>query len=192
MILGEEALGVFRSHWDGPRLLALIAEHGGGVLINWPIGVGKSSAIDRIIEAAVGSGRYDLVIVLAPTRRVLEERAWIRNPPSGLKIVNLRPRPRQRCGDLNGLWRHFEQAGMAALGRIELCSRCPRRPGCFWPTQYGAGLQGARVIFGAQAHLGRVPDFAAQLAGWAGAGRVLTLLDGRRSRAIVAIGPSSL
>ena len=103
------------------------------LLILWPIGVGKSCAIDRIIEAAVGSGRYDLVIALAPTRRVLEERAWIRTPPSGLKIVNLRPRPRQRCGDLDGPWRHFEQAGMAALGRVELCGRCPRRPGCYWP-----------------------------------------------------------
>ena len=176
-ILGEEALAAFRAYWNGPRLLDLITAHGGGALILWPIGVGKSCAIDRIIEAAVGSGRYDLVIALAPTRRVLEERAWIRTPPSGLKIVNLRPRPRQRCGNLDGPWRHFEQAGMAALGRVELCGRCSRRPGCYWPRQYGKGLEGAQVIFGTDAHLGRVPDFAAQLAGWTGAGRVLTLLD---------------
>ena len=139
--------------------------------------MGKSCAIDRIIEAAVGSGRYDLVIALAPTRRVLEERAWIRTPPSGLKIVNLRPRPRQRCGDLDGPWRHFEQAGMAALGRVELCGRCPRRPGCFWPRQFGKGLEGAQVIFGTDAHIARSPDFSSQLAGWAGAARVLTLVD---------------
>ena len=176
-ILGEEALAAFRAYWNGPRLLDLIAEHGGGVLILWPIGVGKSCAIDRIIEAAVGSGRYDLVIALAPTRRVLEERAWIRTPPSGLKIVNLRPRPRQRCGDLDGPWRHFEQAGMAALGRVELCGRCPRRPGCYWPRQYGKGLEGAQVIFGTDAHIARSPDFGSQLAGWAGAARVLTLVD---------------
>ena len=43
VVLGEEALGVFRSHWDGPRLLDLVAEHGGQVLINWPIGVGKAA-----------------------------------------------------------------------------------------------------------------------------------------------------
>ena len=176
-ILGEEALAAFRAYWNGPRLLDLITEHGGGVLILWPIGVGKSCAIDRIIEAAVGSGRYDLVIALAPTRRVLEERAWIRTPPSGLKIVNLRPRPRQRCGDLDGPWRHFEQAGMAALGRVELCGRCPRRPGCYWPRQYGKGLEGAQVIFGTDAHIARSPDFGSQLAGWAGAARVLTLVD---------------
>ena len=103
--------------------------------------MGKSYALDRIIEAAVGSGSYDLVVAMFPTRRVLEERAWIRTPPPGVKIVNLRPRPRQRCGDLDGPWRHFEQAGMAALGRVELCGRCPRRPGCYWPEQYGAALR---------------------------------------------------
>ena len=176
-ILGEEALAAFRAYWNGPRLLDLITAHGGGALILWPIGVGKSCAIDRIIEAAVGSGSYDLVVALFPTRRVLEERAWIRTPPSGLKIVNLRPRPRQRCGDLDGPWRHFEQAGMAALGRVELCGRCPRRPGCYWPRQYGKGLEGAQVIFGTDAHLARSPDFGSQLAGWAGAARVLTLVD---------------
>ena len=66
---------------------------------------------------------------------------------------------------------------MAALGRVELCGRCPRRPGCYWPEQYGAALWGARVIYATHAHLGRAPDFEAQLAAWTGADRVLTLLD---------------
>ena len=177
VVLGEHDLAAFRAHWDGPRLLDLAAECGGQVLINWPIGVGKSSAIDRMITAAITAGRYDLVVALFPTRRVLEERAWLRNPPPGVKTVNLRPRPRPRCSDLDAPWRHFEATAMAALGRVELCGRCPRRPGCFWPTQYGAGLRGAQAIFATHAHLSRVPDFATQLAGWAGADRVLTLLD---------------
>ena len=42
-ILGEEALAAFRAYWNGPRLLDLITAHGGGALILWPIGVGKSS-----------------------------------------------------------------------------------------------------------------------------------------------------
>ena len=176
-ILGEEALAAFRAWWDGPRLLDLVAEHGGRVLISWPIGVGKSHAIDRIIEAAVGFGSYDLVVAMFPTRRILEERAWIRTPPPGVKIVNIRPRPRPRCGDLDTTWRQFEAAGMAALGRIELCGRCPRRPGCYWPGQYGAALRGARVIYATHAHFGWAPDFGAHLAAWTGADRVLTLLD---------------
>src|SRR5512135_2533638 len=95
-ILGEEALAAFRAYWNGPRLLDLITEHGGGALILWPIGVGKSHAIDRTIEAVVGFDSYDLVVAMFPTRRVLEERAWIRTPPPGVKIVNIRPRPRPR------------------------------------------------------------------------------------------------
>ena len=176
-VLGEQQLAAFRARWDGPRLLDLVADSGGQAFIGWPVGVGKSFALDRMIAAAIASGRYDLVVALFPTRRVLEEREWIRNPPAGVTIVNLRPRPRERCGDLDAPWRHFEAAGMAALGRAELCGRCPRRPGCFWPGQYGLGLREARAVYATHAHLGRVPDFATQLAVWAGATRVLTLLD---------------
>ena len=117
------------------------------------------------------------MICLAPTRAVLAEREWVRNPPSCIKVVNLRPRPRTRCGDLDGLWRRYEMAGLAALGRRELCGNCPWRPGCYWPDQYGAALRGARVIYATHAHLGRAPGFEAQLAAWTGADRVLTLLD---------------
>ena len=177
VVLGEQDLAAFREHWNGARLLDLIADCGGRVLIAWPIGVGKGLAIDRIIAAAIGGARHDLVICLAPTRAVLVEREWVRNPPSCIKVVNLRPRPRTRCGDLDGLWRRYEMAGLAALGRRELCGNCPWRPGCHWPDQYGAALRGARVIYATHAHLGRAPGFEAQLAAWTGADRVLTLLD---------------
>jgi hypothetical protein len=176
-VLGEQQLAAFRALWDGPRLLDLVADSGGQAFIGWPVGVGKSFALDKMIATAIASDRYDLIVALFPTRRVLEEREWVRNPPAGVTVVNLRPRPREHCGGLDAPWRHFEAAGMAALGRAELCGRCPRRPGCFWPGQYGLGLRGARAVYATHAHLGRVPDFAAQLAGWAGVDRVLTLLD---------------
>ena len=176
-VLGAGPLAAFRARWDGASLLDLAAAHGGQILISWPVGVGKSHALDRMVEAAVAADRYDLVLALLPTRRVLEERAWIRRPPPGVAVVNLRPRPRDRCGPLDAAWRHFERAGLAALGRADLCGRCPHRPGCFWPDQYGAGLRGARVVFATHAHLGRAPDFAAQVAARAGASRTLVLLD---------------
>jgi hypothetical protein len=178
-VIDEHTLAAFRAAWPGTRLLELLREHSGRLLITWPIGVGKSTALDGLVEAAVRGGCYDLVVALVPTRRVLQERRWIREPPADLKVVNLRPRPRQQCGSLDEPWRHFEQAGLGALGRRLLCAGCPRRSDCFWPGQYGEGLGDASVIFGTQAHLGRDPGFVGRLARWAGTapGRVLTVLD---------------
>jgi hypothetical protein len=178
-VIDEHGLDAFRAAWSGTRLLELLREHGGRLLVTWHIGVGKSTAQDALIEAAVRRSAYDLVVALVPTRRVLEERHWIREPPPDLRVVNLRPRPRQQCGPLDEPWRHFEQAGLGALGRRLLCADCPRRPGCYWPGQYGQGLSEASVIFGTQAHLKRDPGFVGRLARWAGAApsRVLTVLD---------------
>ena len=97
LIRGEEELSVFRARWTGERVLELLKQHGGRLLITWPIGVGKSRNIDDLTETSARSGSYDLVLALFPTRRILEERRWIQNPPDDVPIVNLRPRPRQRC-----------------------------------------------------------------------------------------------
>ncbi len=126
VIRGPEALQAFRNHWTGSRLLDLVQRHQGQLRIDWPIGVGKSQALDAMIIEAVHSNQYDLVIALAPTRAILEERLWIRHPPPGIKIVHLRPRPRSRCGpERDAVWLHFEQAGLGALGRRDLCGSCP-------------------------------------------------------------------
>jgi hypothetical protein len=178
-VIDEHTLAAFRAAWLGTRLLELLHQHGGRLLITWPIGVGKSTALDGLIEAAVRGGGYDLVVALVPTRRVLQERRWVREAPADLKIVNLRPRPRQQCGPLDEPWQHFEQAGLGALGRRLLCDACPHRQGCFWPGQYGQGLREASAIFATQAHLERDPSFVGRLARWAGASpaRTLTVLD---------------
>jgi hypothetical protein len=178
-VIDESNLDAFRAAWSGAHLLELLRAHGGRLLISWPIGVGKSVAMDRLIEAAVRGSAYGLVVALVPTRRVLDERRWIREPPTDMRVVNLRPRPRPQCGPLDEPWRHFEQAGMGALGRRLLCATCPHRLGCFWPGQYGRGLRGAAVIFGTQAHLERDSGFIGRLARRAGAppDRVLTVLD---------------
>jgi hypothetical protein len=178
-VIDEHGLDTFRTTWSGTRLLELLHEQSGRLLVTWPIGVGKSVALDSVIEAAVRRGAYDLIIALVPTRRVLDERRWIREPPPGLKVVNLLPRPRQQCGPLDETWRQFEQAGLGALGRRLLCASCPHFHGCFWPGQYGQGLSGASVIFGTQTHLERDPGFITRLADWAGAvlRRALVVLD---------------
>jgi hypothetical protein len=178
VISGPEELAAFRNRWDGRRMLDLLQQNNGRLRVDWAVGVGKSCNIDRIIEEAVLSTQYDLVIALSPTRRVIEERTWVTDPPPGIRIVNLKPRPHRTCGvDLNRQWRIFEKKALGALGRKELCGRCPSEPGCPWPRQFGKSLKGTQVIFGAQAHLERSPYFLDQLVQWTGAKRVLVILD---------------
>jgi len=177
-IHGEEELIDFRREWTGARMLALVREHGGRLRVNWPIGVGKSHNIDAVIEAATREGNYDLVIALFPTRQLLQERRWVREPPLGVRVVSLQPRPRKRCGpDRDTEWRHFEQAGPGMLGRERICAPCPLRRDCPWPEQYGKRLRNAQVIYGTHAHLERSPNFITQLVHWAKASRALLLLD---------------
>jgi len=178
VISGPEALAAFRHHWDGKRMLDLLGEHQGRLRVDWAVGVGKSHNIDLTIEEAIASGRYDLVIALFPTRQIIDERKWIRQPPQKIRVVNLKPRLGSRCGtDMDRQWQLFEKNGLGALGRIELCGHCLLRPECPWPYQFGASLRGVQVIFGTQAHLERSPFFLDQLAQWTDAERVLVILD---------------
>ena len=164
------------SHWDGARLLALIAGTAAASRSSGPSAWENptpSTGLSRPPSPSVVTIWWWSCFPPAASWRSV---AWIPTPPPGVKIVNVRPRPRPRCGDLDTPWRHFEQAGIAALGRVELCGRCPRRPGCSWPGQYSA-RSGRPGIHATHAHFGRAPDFATQLADWAGTDRVLTLLD---------------
>jgi len=146
-------------------------------MVNWQVGVGKSYNIDSTIEVAAASDRYDLVVALFPTRQVIDERRWVVSPPPGVNLVNLRARPSPACGDLNREWCEYERQGLGALGRSNLCGRCPHKRTCYWPKQYGTKLQGAEAIFGTHAHLERSPAFLLQLKQWVGARRVLVLFD---------------
>ena len=178
VVQGEKRLADFRGHWSGERLFGLLKKCRGRMRIDWAIGVGKSHSLDALLDAVAASQRYDLVVVLLPTRRVLEERKWIQQPPAGVSIVNLRPRPKERCGQTrNASWKEYEAADLGLLGRSEICGHCPHRRGCFWPDQYGGALEKAHVIFGTQSHLERSPMFLSQLRLWTKATSLIVLLD---------------
>ena len=178
LISGEEALSEFRRVHTGETMLDLIKQCAGLLLVTWAVGVGKSYNVDQLIAAATNRRAYGLVVSFSPTRMILEERAWIKEPPPGVKIINLKPRPRKQCGDLDAQWVQFELRDMSLLGRNLLCRFCPHLKGCFWPGQYGKRqLSGTRVIYATQAHLERSPSFIYQLLTWTGASTVLTILD---------------
>jgi hypothetical protein len=170
-------LNTFRGRLSGESILSLLTSHGGGILVDVAVGVGKSTSVDSTTEQAVRSGKYDLVIVLCPTRRVLKERRFVKRPPSDVDVRVLRPRPKSRCGSLDEAWQKLERQGLGMVGRVELCGTCPVRQGCFWPRQYGSAMRGAKVIFGTQAHLERDPTFIRQLIAWSGAKKPLVILD---------------
>ena len=178
VISGPKNLASFRSRWGGKRMLELLTQHSGRLRVDWAVGVGKSHNIDLVIEEAVSSEKYDLVIALFPTRQIINERKWVESPPNGIHLVNLRPRPANSCGkDMDRRWQVFEKNGLGALGRVELCGHCLLRHGCFWPSQFGKSLQGTQVIYAAQAHLERSPYFLDQLVQWTGGKKVLVILD---------------
>jgi hypothetical protein len=175
-VVGEQALAEFRQGLTGEALLDELQRHGGRLLVGLPVGVGKSHLLDAATLAALG--RYDLVVVLCPTRALLAERRPLLQPPRGVTVVDLRPRPGDDCGsERDGRWSGLEERDLGVLGRATICAACPGRGSCFWPDQYGPALEGARLIYAAQAHLGLAPDFLGYLRDCTGAERMLTLLD---------------
>jgi hypothetical protein len=144
-IRGVNGLRAFRHRWNGSQILNLLKEYG-RIFINWLIGVGKSHNIDEVIEEAVRHGPYDVLVALFPTRRLIRERRWVKNPPKGVTIAILKPRPQKACGrQLNREWRSYERKGLGLLGRDDLCkARCHNYAACFWPQQYGKGLSNLR------------------------------------------------
>jgi len=177
-ISGDDALAEFRQRLTGRHGLELVARHDGRFLAQLPVGAGKSHWMDAITYSALEDDAYDLVVVLCPTRQLIRERRPLREPPRGVKVVDLRPRPARSCGPKrNAAWKGYEVADLGALGRAEVCGRCPLLMDCFWPAQYGKALEGAGIVYATQAHIERMPGFLARLRGWVGAGRVLTLFD---------------
>ena len=135
--------------------------------LDLPVGVGKSYMLDYMVAEASEQGLYDFIIVLMPTRKLIEERRFILNPPQDTCIVNIRPRPVADCGEERNItWSWYERQGLGLLGRNELCDVCDNQDTCFWLSQYGTSLAGTDIVYAAQAHLEIMPDFIETLQGW--------------------------
>src|SRR5262245_5978600 len=108
VIAGDEALAAFRQGLTGPYAHQLLQDALGRLLIDLPVGVGKTQWMIRIIvhELTVAC-EYDLVVVFVPRRDILKE--LVAKLPDDLSGVVLDPRPRKRCGDLDEAWQSYEQ-----------------------------------------------------------------------------------
>jgi hypothetical protein len=175
VVAGAEGLAVFRQTLGGPAILARLAATPGGLLLQLPVGVGKTTALVDIISSALASGAHDLVVMLCPRWDVARELLQ-QLPPTPAPVV-LEPRPRKRCGDLDEPWVQYERQGLGALGRQRLCGACPRAATCPWPSQFGIGLRGARLVVTVQHHLVLNPAFVLHVKQQAQAHNPLVLVD---------------
>jgi len=178
VIADDQALASFRQGLTGSYAFDLLTQANGRLLVQLAVGVGKSEWLVQIIRHALTSetSPYDLVVVLVPRWDILRELQQ-RLGPLPYPPTILSPRPRQQCGSLNAAWERLEQHGCGALGREQLCGVCPLRSQCRWPQQYGAALQGVRLVLTTQQHLLLNPGFVTMLKQQSGARRPLVLLD---------------
>jgi hypothetical protein len=175
VIDSEQALAEFRASRFSAGALAPVILSSPISLINAPIGVGKSTLLDDLLEHFLADDSFDLIVVLAALTANLLERRLVRTPTP--EVRRLRPRPRVDCGPLDLAWRLHERNGTAAYGKRHLCRACAHFDLCYWPGQYGSALNGARVIFGTHQHLLVNPRFLLHLSAMTGAERLLLLLD---------------
>ena len=175
LIDGEGALSEFRAHRFSVGTLAPIIDTNCATLVNLPVGIGKSTLLDDLLDHYLGRGTYDLVIMLAAMTANLLERRLVHLPVSG--VLRLRPRPHEDCGPLDPIWRDHESQGTTTWAKRNLCPSCVHHGACFWPKQYGSGLRHARVIFGTHQHLVVNRRFLQHLRLVTCASKILLLID---------------
>ncbi|MFA0626828.1 helix-turn-helix domain-containing protein [Vibrio sp. 10N.222.49.A3] len=177
LISGAKRLADFRKENDAGVILQHCYNHQ-HVVIRWQVGVGKSYNMDLVIETAIRQEKYDLVLVMAPTRKIIDERKFIQKPPKDIEVINIRPRPANLCGEERSkAWQAYEARNLGHLGKRHCCELCPKRAECFWPSQYGKDLQNKQVAFATQAHLEHNPYFITHVKQQAKAERVLVIFD---------------
>ena len=171
----ERTLAEFRRTELTAERVAHVLLHHGVTLINVPVGVGKSHLLDDFLDYVRARPQFDLAVVLAELTASLKERRLMKNP--GPEVRYLQPRPRELCGAFDAEWRVHESHGTSTYAKVHICGPCPRRKSCFWPTQYGASLKGARFIFGTHQHVLLNPRFLIHLRTMTGAKNTLLCLD---------------
>jgi|GEM_PF-4054598 len=175
LIEDEEMLAEFRANRLSVSALTPVIDDNPVTLVNLPVGIGKSTLVDNLLDYYLEAASYDLIVVLAAMTRNLLERRLVRNPAPG--VIRLRPRPREDCGPLDPLWRDHESQGTATWAKRNLCPSCIHHGACFWPKQYGSGLRHARVVFGTHQHLVVNRRFLQHLRLVTRASKILLLID---------------
>lgn len=128
LVAGDEALAQVRAGFTGPNFFRHLDAGAGRLLVQQPVGVGKSVWLAAAARHARQTARPDdLVLIVAPRLDILAE---TRERLADLKPLVLTGRPRRRCGNLDGPWSRLEHAGCGVLARHALCTECLVRGRC--------------------------------------------------------------
>jgi AcrR family transcriptional regulator len=175
VVADEAALTRFRRRWLSPKAMLSALDQAPVVVVNVPVGVGKSRMLDDLLDELRIQPRFGVVIVLVELTASLLERRLIRNPPTDVR--RLKPRPQEDCGPLDQLWQNFERLGCAAYAKQHVCPTCQHFRSCSWPKQYGRGLKKAKIIFGTHAQLRMNPHFVQHVRMVTRSRSILLILD---------------
>lgn len=149
------------------------------VLLRLLVGVGKSTAVDNLIRFNLSEGgEFDLVILCAPTHRILREREILHDESLSEHVKLLRGRPSDLCGDSrNREWTTYEKTASTTLGKNVICGRCEHRLGCQWPSQFQQISNHHKVVLLPQTYLKLNSGVLLSIIQKAGAARPLIILD---------------
>jgi len=123
-----------------------------------PQGVGKSFKADKLIRDKRTYRRYAVVIYVAPTNAILQERLMTA-VPANIRTYRFEPRPRSRCGDLDQEWTQHERLGRSAFAKQTICRRCPRLRRCRWPINFKDKIRDAKLILCTEQQIINDPTF---------------------------------
>lgn len=184
MIVTEREIDEFRRVHLAPEAILAAVERDVRVLYRLPVGVGKSNAVDRLLQFPQLYQRFDLVIYGAPSWDVIRERAIVAGKEVCLvPWTILEPRPAERCGKYAGDWSDLERRGCAAFAKTSLCTECrardPAPVKCSWPERMKR-LSGKQLVFTTEQQMVLNRSLVSILKGRTGHGRSLVILDEAR------------
>ena len=182
MRVTENELDAFRAEHLTPSAILRLLEQYVRVLLRLAVGVGKSSAAIALLLSELTYQRFDLVVYAAPAWNILAEIITaIERSGFSLPWAVIRPRPAERCGELDEQWRAYEGSRCFALAKVRLCrERCPHRDDCDWPGQFEK-LQGTRLVLMTEQRLDLVRTMISMLQARTGGRRTLVVLDEART-----------
>lgn len=174
------ALTQFRSaELGGSTLYRQLLAAACAYLLRLPVGVGKSTLIDNLVKHNLEhAGEFDLIIICAPTHRILQEREFLQDPTLAGQIKMLRGRPAERCGEAcNREWSRHEKSATTTLAKRTICCQCPQRAECDWPDQFHQLSNHHKVVLLPQSYLAINPGVLMQIIQKTQASRPLIILD---------------